>query len=100
MRDRLAALRAPRVLTVHVAAPPEGPGPWTIGRAEGCRLVIAHGTISRRHAVIKRAEDGFEVRDLGSTNGTWVNGWRVDRATVGPADALYFGDVRVVLRDG
>ena len=99
-RDRLARLRPRRVPTVRIAAPPEGPGPWTIGRAEACRLVIAHGTVSRRHAAIKRVEGGFEVRDLGSLNGTWVNGWRVDRATVRPGDTLQIGVVRVLLGHG
>jgi hypothetical protein len=99
-RAWLASLRRPRVLTVTVAPPPEGPGPWTVGRSDGCRLVIAHGTISRRHAMIKRVDDGLEVRDLGSLNGTWVNGWRVDRAIVRPRDTLRLGDVRVVVRHG
>ena len=98
VRDRLTALRRRRVPTVTVAAPPEGPGPWTIGRSDACRLVIEHGTISRRHAVLKRVEGGFEVRDLGSLNGTWVNGWRVDRALLRPGDTLTLGDVRVVVR--
>ena len=99
-REWVAGLRPPRVPTVTVAPPPEGPGPWTIGRSEDCRLVIAHGTISRRHAVLRRLEDGLEVRDLGSLNGTWVNGWRVDRALLRPGDALRLGDVRVLVRDG
>ena len=42
-------------------------------------------------------DDGFEVCDLGSLNGTWVNGWRVDRATLRPGDSLRIGEVRVVL---
>jgi hypothetical protein len=100
VRARLASLRRPRVPTVHVAPPPEGPGPWMIGRSDDCRLVIAHGTISRRHALVERVEEGLEVRDLGSLNGTWVNGWRVDRATVRPGDTLRLGDVRVEVRHG
>ncbi|HEX8086155.1 MAG TPA: DUF1707 and FHA domain-containing protein [Solirubrobacteraceae bacterium] len=100
VRDRLERRRRPRAPTVRVDAPPDGPGPWTIGRSDGCRLVIAHGTVSRRHAVLRRTADGIEVRDLGSLNGTWVNGWRVDRALVRPGDALQIGDVRVVLRHG
>ena len=100
VRDWMERRGARKVPTVRVATPPTGPGPWTIGRADVCRLVIAHDTVSRRHAVIKRVEGGYEVRDLGSLNGTWVNGWRVDRARVGPRDTLQIGDVRVVLRHG
>ncbi len=99
-RDRLAALRPRRVPTIHVAPPPEGQGPWTIGRSDACRLVVADSTVSRRHAVLKRTADGIEVRDLGSLNGTWVNGWRVERATLRPGDVLQIGDVRVVIRHG
>jgi hypothetical protein len=97
LRDRLEKLRPVRVPTVRVAPPPAGPGPWTIGRSDACRMVVAHGTVSRRHAVLRRTGDGYEVRDLGSLNGTWVNGWRVERATLGPGDTLQIGDVRVVL---
>ncbi|MDQ3740168.1 MAG: FHA domain-containing protein [Actinomycetota bacterium] len=96
----VARFAPPRVPTIHVEPPPEGPGPWTIGRSQGCRLVVADATVSRRHAVLKRTPEGIEVRDLGSLNGTWVNGWRVSRATLRPGDALQIGDVRVVLRHG
>ena len=100
LRERVARRRRARVPTVYVDAPPAGPGPWTIGRSDGCRLVIGHGTVSRRHAVLRRTEEGIEVRDLGSTNGTWVNGWRVDRATLGRDDMLRIGEVRVVVHHG
>jgi hypothetical protein len=99
-REWIERRRARRLPTVHVAPPPDGPGPWTIGRADACRLVIDSATVSRRHAVVKRTGDGYEVRDLGSTNGTWVNGWRIDRATVRAGDVLEIGEVRVVLRNG
>ncbi|HEV3002688.1 MAG TPA: DUF1707 and FHA domain-containing protein [Solirubrobacteraceae bacterium] len=97
-RDRLARLRPPRVPAVTVAAPPHGTGPWTIGRSDACRLVIAHGTVSRRHAMLSRTPEGLEVRDLGSLNGTYVNGWRVDRALLRPGDTLSLGDVRLLVR--
>jgi len=100
LRDRVERLRPVRVPTVHVAPPPPGPGPWTIGRSDACRLVVAHGTVSRRHAVLKRTDEGLEVRDLGSLNGTWINGWRVDRAVLRPGDTLQIGEVRVVLGHG
>ena len=97
--DRRRPVRV-RVPTVEMPPPPDGPGPWTIGRSDACRLVIAHGTVSRRHAVIKRTGDGLEVRDLGSLNGTWVNGWRVERAVLRPGDTLRIGEVRVVVPHG
>ena len=100
LRDWAERRRARPVPTVHVPPPPEGPGPWTVGRSDACRLVIEHGTVSRRHAVIRRTDDGLEVRDLGSLNGTWVNGWRVERAVLRPGDTLQVGEVRVVVGHG
>lgn len=82
---------------VRIAPPPDGPGPWTIGRGPDCRLVIDADTVSRAHAELRRVAVGrLEIRDLGSTNGTWVNGWRVGRATIAPGDDVRLGDVRIV----
>ncbi len=82
---------------VRIAPPPDGPGPWTVGRGEDCRLIIDADTVSRAHACLRRtAEGALEICDLGSTNGTWVNGWRVERAVLAPGDQLVLGDVRVV----
>ncbi len=46
----------------------------TIGRDQQNDIVIAHPLASRRHATLERDEQGFLVRDLSSTNGTYVNG--------------------------
>src|SRR5690606_38242027 len=48
-----------------------------IGRLADCDIVITDGNTSRHHAVIQRAGTGFTVSDLGSTNGTFVNGERL-----------------------
>lgn len=90
--DGMAGLAA-----IHLAPPPDGPGPWLIGRSSRCRLVIDHDTVSRCHAELRRAPDGWEIHDLASTSGTHVNGWRVDRATVDAGDELVLGGVRVRL---
>jgi FHA domain/Domain of unknown function (DUF1707) len=83
---------------VRVGTPPDGPGPWIIGRSTSCRLVLEQDTISGRHAELRRREDGrLEIVDLGSTNGTWVNGWRVDRAVLRDGDVVHRADVRVVI---
>ncbi len=98
LRERLDRRDRSADLAVRIAPPPSGPGPWVIGRADGCRMWIDHTSVSRRHAELRRTEGGWEVCDLGSMNGTWVNGWRVDRAKLGPRDVLYLGSVRVRLR--
>lgn len=48
-----------------------------IGRLADCAVVITDGNTSRHHAVIQRSGSGFVVSDLGSTNGTYVNGDRL-----------------------
>jgi predicted component of type VI protein secretion system len=51
-----------------------------VGR-EDAGLTIDDEEISRRHAVIRPGDGGIEIEDLGSTNGTYVNGVRIERAT-------------------
>jgi pSer/pThr/pTyr-binding forkhead associated (FHA) protein len=63
-----------------------------IGREPGNDFVIDERTVSRRHATLRRAENGWLVEDLGSLNGTRVNGKRVVKRTeVAPGDVLRFG---------
>lgn len=55
--------------------------------------MLADLTVSRVHAELRRAEDGWIVVDLGSLNGTRLNDWRlVGPAPVRPGDVLSFGD--------
>ena len=49
-----------------------------IGRLADCTVIVNDGNVSRHHAVVKRAGSGFVISDLGSTNGTFVNGQRLD----------------------
>jgi FHA domain/Domain of unknown function (DUF1707) len=59
-----------------------------IGRSPDCDLVLSHPTISRRHAQLRPRQQGWELLDLGSTNGTRVNGW-----PLGVPQAVHAGDV-------
>ncbi len=65
-----------------------------IGRREGCLVSIDDGCVSSLHATIRWHDGHWIVRDLNSTNGTWVNGERLssnaDKA-LGPGDRLTFG---------
>jgi serine/threonine protein kinase len=51
--------------------------PFTIGRGEGDLLISEDRTLSRRHAAITRSGSGFSIRDLGTSNGTYLNGRRL-----------------------
>ena len=71
--------------------PLEGPGPWTVGRSESNEVTIDDPNVSRRHARISRADKGFVVEDLGSTNGTLLGGAPIDRERIEDGDELTFG---------
>jgi two-component system cell cycle response regulator len=71
---------------------PVGPGPVVVGRDQGCEVVCPDESVSRRHAQIERRPDGrFQVTDLGSTNGMWVNQVRVRSASLRDGDYLQLG---------
>lgn len=62
-----------------------------VGRSREADLVIDDPNVSRRHAELRRDEDGWHVVDLGSTNGIKVNGRRVDQAGLSPGDRITIG---------
>lgn len=65
----------------------------TIGRSAGNDLVLADPEISRRHARLVRQPGYFAIEDMGSTNGTFVNGQRISRLTaLQHGDAIDLGD--------
>jgi pSer/pThr/pTyr-binding forkhead associated (FHA) protein len=59
-----------------------------VGRKEDCDLRLNHKSISKMHCVIVKTDGLLLIRDLGSTNGTRVNGTRVRRAALLPNDQL------------
>ncbi len=63
---------------------------FIIGRAPECDLKMKESTISARHAKIVRRGDEFEILDLGSTNGTFVNGIKVEKRKLRTADKISF----------
>jgi signal transduction histidine kinase len=73
----------------------------SIGREAGNMIQLDDHEISRRHAEIRRVGDALVVGDLKSSNGTWVNDVRVDRAELGSGDRVRVGrTVFVFARDG
>ncbi|QFG19868.1 DUF1707 and FHA domain-containing protein [Actinomadura sp. WMMB 499] len=86
-----AAWRAPRL--PRFALPATGPSRIVVGRAPACQFVLSDLTVSRFHAEIYRADGTWMISDLGSMNGTRVNGWRLTGpARVRPGDEVGFGD--------
>jgi hypothetical protein len=88
--------KAPSTLTL-----PAGPQRrFTIGREQACDMTLADKTVSRWHASLQRDADGWLLSDLGSTNGTRLNGWRVSGPIlVGPGDTVSFGAATFVLAE-
>lgn len=60
-------------------------------------LPVEYKSISRRHLEVRRADGGYQVRDLGSGNGVWVNGAKVESAALADSDEILIGlDAEVV----
>lgn len=62
-----------------------------IGRMEGLDLVLPEDLVSRRHAEISVTDEGIVLRDLGSTNGTFVNGQRIREVSLQEGDRVLVG---------
>lgn len=97
---RAAAARLPRldrplpVLTL----PDDTRMRFTIGRELTCDMFIGDLTVSRWHADLSRGPGGWRLADLGSTNGTRLNGWRITGPVhVHPGDLVSFGMATFVL---
>src|SRR5580700_3419707 len=65
-----------------------------VGRKPECDLRLDHKSVSKMHCVIVKTDGLLLVRDLGSTNGTRVNGQRVRRAALLPNDQVSFASIR------
>jgi len=86
-------------LPAPMVFPPGRGTSFTIGRTQDCDLRIANLSVSRYHAQLDRSEDGWLLSDLGSHNGTRVNGWLVrDPVPVRPGDLLQFGTAAFIIQ--
>jgi Protein of unknown function (DUF3662)/FHA domain len=63
----------------------------SVGRLPECTITLHDTNVSRKHAEIRPTDNGFVVVDLGSTNGTLVNGHKVTEHVLRDGDALSFG---------
>lgn len=89
---RLVILTGPRA---GETVPLEGDGEFVIGREPSCNLAIEDGTISRRHAALRREGAGFSVRDLDSRNGIRVQGRKLPDSPLAHGDILHVGSVQL-----
>ena len=109
-REPAAGSAAPSTATLEILAPSDAAPlyaglivqregriervvPWheellTVGRSADCDLVLGQDEVSRRHAQFRRTGERYEVHDLGSVNGTLVNGSRVDRRILETGDVI------------
>jgi pSer/pThr/pTyr-binding forkhead associated (FHA) protein len=69
----------------------------TIGRSTGAELMVDAALVSRLHCQLTATADSLKVKDLNSTNGTFVNGKRVQTAVLKHGDRLSVGRVQLVV---
>jgi hypothetical protein len=80
--------------------PPGRSDRYTIGRTRECDLCLTDLSVSRLHAELLRDESGWLLNDLGSHNGTRLNGWLVrETVQVRAGDRLEFGSTAFVIAD-
>jgi hypothetical protein len=70
----------------------------TIGSVAGNTVVLADPAVSRKHAGIRKVNGSYELADLGSTNGVYVNGHKVPKKTLEPGDIVRVGNTEAVFR--
>ncbi len=70
-----------------------GETPLVIGRSPQVSIVINDSNVSRQHAEVWRTAEGVAIRDLRSTNGTFVNGHRIDAVSLSPRDDVTVGNL-------
>jgi hypothetical protein len=69
-----------------------------IGRREDCDLRIPVGDVSRKHCRLVRTDDGIRIEDLGSSNGTHVNGQRIQESDLNAGDVVSIGPVKFIVQ--
>jgi hypothetical protein len=89
----------PPVSPAPLAFPPGSGVRFTIGRTRDCDLCLTDLSVSRMHALLVRREDGWVLSDLGSHNGTRLNGWLVrEPVQVRPGDRVEFGSMAFIIQ--
>jgi hypothetical protein len=82
----------------HQDAYPMDKASVSLGRSLDNDVVLEDSRVSRHHARVRREGKGFVLEDLGSANGTWVNGKAVTRARMADGDVLSLGGLELVFQ--
>jgi len=88
---RLAIKEGPGVGRDHML----GPAACVVGRDAGADFVLEDGSVSRKHFRVVQDGGAYFVEDLGSTNGTVVNGRKSKRARLSDGDLIHVGATRL-----
>ena len=70
-----------------------------IGRTLDCEVKLALDNVSRKHAIIAFRNEEYHIEDLGSTNGTYVNGIRIEKCILRNHDQIEIAGVKIVFND-
>jgi hypothetical protein len=81
----------PRLIVSDGRSYAVGDVPLVIGRSPEVAVVVNDANVSRQHAEVWRTAEGVAVRDLQSTNGTYVNGHRISAVSLSPRDDVTVG---------
>lgn len=95
-RYALVVERGPRAGLTYVL----GEGETLAGRSDDVDIFLGDVTVSRHHARFTVDDGGLRVEDLGSTNGTYVNMRRLDRARLSPGDEVIIGKFHLIVVRG
>jgi DNA-binding NtrC family response regulator len=82
------------------ACAPDDGAQLAIGTSEDNALVLTDPAVSRYHLELRRTGAGVQLADLGSRNGTWIGGVRVERAVISAGTRLRLGDTTLAIEDG
>jgi len=71
-----------------------------IGRTLDCEIQLSVDNVSKRHALISFRNEEYQIEDLDSTNGTYVNGIKVQKCVLKNHDQIEIGGVKIIINDG
>src|SRR3954454_21716144 len=93
---QLEVARGPNAGSTYLVAAPS----VSVGPHPESDVFLDDITVSRRHSVIQRTDDGFAIRDVDSLNGTYVNRRRVEEADLHDGDEVQIGRFHLTFRTG